>query len=486
MAIERLQRFGVPVVLLSCVLVLLACAPDSWTDESAEAAARESADLAIERVTVIDALSPPRPDHRVVVRGDRIVWVGPTDDPGAPPARRAIDGRGRFLIPGLWDAHVHFVYDEALTDAMPDLFLDHGITSVRDTGGDLATLTALREGWRRSGRATPRIFLAGPLLDGAPHVYDGATAEQPPLGVPVATPEAARARIAVAKAAGADFVKVYELVRPEVFDALVEAARAAGLPIASHVPLSMLADVAGPRVDSMEHLRNVELACAADADARLAARRARLAAWTGARGHPLRKALHDEQRHPAIAAFDGPRCERVLEALRGTLQVPTLRLNAFNRARPYRAARWQAAFEGLPIDVASRWREDVADFRSREDRFDLRFSDWSLRLVGLMRDAGVPIGAGTDTPIRLAIPGESLHRELALLVEAGLTPREALAAATIEPARFFGLEDEMGRIAPDHRADLVLLAADPLASIDHTRSIEGVLAAGRWVRAPRR
>lgn len=449
---------------------------------------------AIEPVTVVDAVAGARPDQRVVVQGDEIVWVGPTgaqptpgedDGPHVPPGR-VIDGGGRVLAPGLWDAHVHFVYDEALTEAMPDLFLDYGITSVRDTGGDLEQLLALRAGWRASGRPTPRIYLAGPLLDGRRVVYDGQAPGQPPLGTSTPDAETARAAVARIAARGGDLIKIYELVSPEVFAALVEAAREAGLPIAAHVPLTLAADEAGPQVDSMEHLRNIELACAADWDALLAARRARIAEAGPGRGHPLRRALHDAQRHAAIERSDPDRCAEVLERLRGTIQVPTLRLNAFNVARPFAEPTWQAAFESLPAGVRARWAETVAELSAPGRAWDLRFASWSLGLVARMREAGVPVAAGTDTPIRLAIPGESLHRELELLVESGFSPRAALHAATIEPARFFGLEAEMGRIAPGQRADLLLLDGDPLVDVRHLRRIRGVVSRGAWVRGPQR
>ena len=440
---------------------------------------------AIEPVTVVDASSGARPAQRVVVRGDEIVWVGPVGSEAPTFATdRVIDGGGRFLVPGLWDAHVHFVYDEALTEAMPDLFLDHGITSVRDTGGDLDRLVGLRAEWRAAGRKTPRIFVAGPLLDGRRVVYDGEAPAQPPLGT--STPDVEAAREAVARIAerGGDLIKIYELVSPEVFAALVTAAREAGLPIASHVPLALAADEAGPQVDSMEHLRNIDLACAADWEVLLEARRARIAAAGPGRGHPLRKAMHEDQRYAAIANSDPARCDEVLASLRGTMQVPTLRLNAFNATRPFEETAWQAAAEALPEDVRARWAETVDALSDPDREWDLRFANWSLGLVSRMRDAGVPVAAGTDTPIRLAIPGESLHRELELLVESGFSPREALGAATLEPARFFGLDEEMGRIEAGQRADLLLLDADPLADVRHLRRIRGVVSRGEWVRGP--
>lgn len=445
------------------------------------------ADLAIEGATLIEVeiddrddgnvVTFERLDQRVVVSGERIVWVGPVGE--GPPAERVVDGRGRYLIPGLWDAHVHFLYDEALTEAMPGLFLDWGITSVRDTGGHFETLIALRARLRGSDEPAPRIFLSGPLLDGRHVVYDGANPAQPALGTSV--PDAATAAQQVAKLAdgGADLIKIYELVSPEVFDALVAAAREHGLPIASHVPLSLTADVAGPRVDSMEHLRNIELACARSWRALHAERLRALEAWAEPRGHPLRKSLHDAQRYAAIEDHDAARCDAVLAALRGTMQVPTLRLNAFDRARPDRLPAWSSAARALPSGVRARWEATALELAAEGER-DQRFADWSLSLVGRMDAAGVPIGAGTDTPIRLAIPGESLHRELELLVEAGLEPAEALAASVRAPARFMGIEDTLGRIAVGQLADLVLLEANPLEEIRNTRRIVGVVSRGRY------
>jgi hypothetical protein len=150
--------------------------------------------------------------------------------------------------------HVHFLYDERLTDAMAAQFLRYGITSVRDTGGNLARLAALRERLEAGPEPAPRMFFAGPLLDGQFVVYDGGDPGRPPLGTDVSTPEAAERQVAELEAAGADFIKIYELVSSETFSALVEAARARGLPIAAHVPLSMVADQAGPQLAGIDGL----------------------------------------------------------------------------------------------------------------------------------------------------------------------------------------------------------------------------------------
>ena len=175
-------------VAASLALVAAAHSGCALITSSSGTRAPSATGVAIESVTVIDVeggtdsvvVARRRPDHRVVFDGDEIVWVGPMSSPG-PAVARVVDGRGGFLIPGLWDAHVHFLYDESLTEPMPALFLRWGITSVRDTGGNLEKLVALRERWRAGPDPVPRIYVSGPLLDGRHVVYDGATPAQPPL-----------------------------------------------------------------------------------------------------------------------------------------------------------------------------------------------------------------------------------------------------------------------------------------------------------------
>jgi imidazolonepropionase-like amidohydrolase len=433
------------------------------------------ASLAIENVTVIDVRSGVRPGRTVVVRGDRIVSV---EAAGAPTgAHEVIDGSGRYLIPGLWDMHVHLTYDEALTPTMPALFLRWGITSVRDTGGLLHELLPVVEAMRAEGAAAPRVFFAGPLLDGERVVYDGVG--RPEIGTANATVEAARTNVDALARAGADFIKIYELVSPEVFEALVSAAGEHGLPIAAHVPLSLRARTVAPRVRSMEHLRNVELDCAADPERLLEGRRAQLSAAGSEAGAELRARLHALQRLPAIASFDAEECGQVLATMTSTIQVPTLRLNAFALRPPFARDDWYEALVAAPAGIAESWSAAGEAWRADPPVQDTTFAAWSLRLVGWMHERGIPVGAGTDTPINYSLPGYALHSELEMLVRAGLTPLEAIGAATLRAAQFFDLESEIGSVEAGMRADLVLLAADPLEDISNTRRIEAVVSRGR-------
>ena len=436
--------------------------------------------VAIEDVTVIDAVRGVRENQRVVTDGDLIVSVTEMSEP-APPTAERFDASGRFLMPGLWDMHVHFLYDDALTDAMPGLFLRYGITSVRDTGGDLARMTALRRRLDASDIPAPRVFLAGPLLDGRLVIYDGGDPRRPAMGTSVPDAESARRQVRLLKEAGADFIKIYELVEPAVFDALADEARKVRLPIASHVPLTMTADVVGPRTDSMEHLRNIDLACAANWQKLLAVRQARIQEFGDGRGIELRSELHVLQRRPAIADFDEARCDEVIDTLRDTIQVPTLRLNQMRMARTFERPDWTPALAELPEAVRDSWHERADRMRHAGPPADNAFAEWSQILTSKLQAQGVPIGAGTDIPIGLAIPGYALHTELELLVASGLTSLEALHAATVQPARFFGLEDEMGQVQPGMRADLVLLDANPAMDIRNTRRIAGVMSRGEWV-----
>jgi hypothetical protein len=432
------------------------------------------ADLAVTNITVIDAVGGARPGQTVVVSDGRIVGV--QDASAAVDAAEVVDGTGRYLIPGLWDFHVHFTYDPRFTEAMPGLFLSQGITSVRDTGGPLEKIVPVVQGLRAEGAITPRVWFAGPLMDGADVVYDGVN--NPLLGI--ANPDVATARANTQRLAdaGVDFMKIYEMVSPEVFDVLVEEARARGWPIAAHVPLSLRARDVGPRVQSLEHLRNEEMDCAADAGTLVGERRRLLANPEHVPGSSLRSMLHSLQRLAAVAAYDEDECAQVLAAMASTIQTPTLRLNSQSLRPPWNRPDWDDELAELPEDVAADWGATTEARRASRQQPDTTFAHWSLFLLGLMHDRGVPIAAGTDTPISFAGPGYSLHSELELLVRAGLSPLEALEAATIRPAEFFGLEGEMGQVAEGYLADLVLLSADPLADIDNTRAIEAVVTKG--------
>lgn len=439
----------------------------------------KSQQLLIENVNVIDPVRGLMPQQQILIEDGVITRVVDTAE-GIEMRQdlQRFDGKGQYLLPGLWDMHVHFLYDPSLTNHMANLFLNYGVTSVRDTGGDIEELVALRA---NLPSPKPDIYFSGPLLDGAFVVYDGTDPARPQLGTSVPESGAAEATVAALQDNGADFIKIYELVSPDVYRALAAAAKSRNMPIASHVPLMMTADSAGPAANSMEHLRNIELACAKNWQQLLSERQRRITAFTEGLGYHLRAGLHRDQRLPAIDAYDEGRCNEVLDTLGGTIQVPTLRLNTNTHLKHFQREDWDTAVTNLPTDTQKSWRANI-QIMGQMPPADPTFAQWSLFLVERLLARGVPIGAGTDTPIGLAIPGYSLHTELELLVDSGLTPQQALFSATVTPAQFFNLQDKMGRVAPGMQADLVLLKRNPLDDIRNSRTVAAVMKNGSWVR----
>ena len=452
--------------LALCTALIVGCAQD----------ASEPVDLSIRNVTVIDAVNPIRRNQTVLIDDGRIIDIVDSNAAPEAPASQKIDATGRYLIPGLWDFHVHFTFDKRFTDAMAGLFLYHGITNVRDTGGLLEDLLPVVDTLRSAGGNAPNIWYSGPLLDGKDVVYDGANF--PGLGIANPTPEAARANIAEIHAAGASFLKIYEMVTPEVFAAIVEEASARNLPIDGHVPLSMRARDVAPQVQSLEHLRNYEMDCVSDPELWLAARQAELANVANEPGNVLRSRLHTLQRLTAIIAEDPAVCAETTEALKATITVPTLRMNSMDLYVPFARDGFDLAMDLIPNSVSEEWRAARDALAASEEPVDTTFAEWSLRRTGELHAAGAPIAAGTDTPIGWSIPGYSLHTELEQYVEIGMTPLEALYSATVKPAEFFGLDTEMGQIKVGAIADAVLLNANPLEDITATRSVEAVINRG--------
>ena len=451
-------------LLFASLALLVACQP-------------AATGTAITNVTVIDAVNGVRENQTVVFDGDEITAVQSADEEFS--AAETIDGSGQFLIPGLWDFHVHLTYDDRFGDSMSALFLSWGITSVRDTGGLMHKMLPVVEAMRAEGAVAPRVFFAGPLLDGNFVVYDGN--DRPKIGVQNATPAQARETVRSLKEQGVDFIKIYEMVSAATFDALVETANELDLPIDSHVPLAMRASIAGPSVDSIEHLRNIELDCAADSAELHETRLERMKNPDGLSGFALRSSLHSLQRVPAIENYDESRCDQTIEALGSTMMVPTLRLNSFNLAPPFKRDDWQDALSRIPQAVREDWAASAETLAAEPGEEFNQFADWSMFLIERMHAAGVPIGAGTDTPIFLSVPGFSLHSELEFLVAAGLSPLEALRSATVRPAEYFSLDDEMGTVEVGKVADLVLLDANPLDNIANTREISAVVSKGGFL-----
>ncbi len=398
-------------------------------------------------------------DVTVTIAGDRIVSIGPT--PPLPPTATVVDARGKYVIPGLWDMHVHWFEERYLP-----LFIANGVTGVRQMWGFGA-----HQEWRRrieSGSLLgPRQVIAGPILDGPKPVWPGS----------VAVKDAAEGGAAVAqvKAAEFDFVKVYSLLPREAFFAIADEAKKQHLAFAGHVPYSVSAgEAADAGIRSIEHLTGVMLASSTHEEA---LRKTYATAEVNVK-------LFRQTAGELLATYDEGKAAALFSRFvkNGTWQCPTLTVNRAIGHLDDPAFVGDARMRYVPESMRLSW-DPKQDFRFKDStpedmaNYQKTFAKQS-QIVGAMSRAGVRIVAGTDTGNPYCFPGFSLHDELALLVAAGLSPLQALQAATLNAAELAGAAD-LGVVAPGKLADLVVLDADPLQDVHNTTKIAGVVFAGR-------
>lgn len=439
--------------------------------------------IVFQNVTSIDAVNGSRNDQTVVVQGKKIIASGPSAEIAIPKNATVINGEGKYLIPGLWDAHVHLSYIEELSSSMFDLFLVNGVTSIRDTGGQLDLVMPWKEKSLGDDGTSPRVMVAGPLLDGVPTVYNGVPG-RPKLGLGAGTPEEAQALVDAFVEAGVDQIKSYEMLTPESFKAVVERSKTHGKMVTGHVPLSMdVIEASDLGLRSMEHMRNLELSCSEDFDSLQAARLVMLTEGADQQGGELRGDIHSAQRFHAVKTQDPDRIKTVLAALsrNNTWQIPTLTIVAAWENRVFDRPGWREDYQYLPKEVAKKWLDGSIGLEQRPSTEEsIAFSKWGYEMTKKVSDAGIGIMAGTDAPIFLLTPGFSLHEELRLLVKAGLTPMQALSAATLKPAEYFNIENELGTIDNGKYADLLLLDANPMDDITNTQKINAVVKSGKF------
>jgi imidazolonepropionase-like amidohydrolase len=427
-------------------------------------AAGEPATLVLTHVTVIDATgTPAQPDMTLVIAGRRIQEVGKAGEVETPTGARVVNAAGKFLIPGLWDMHVHWYDEPSLA-----LFMANGVTGVRIMFGFPRHLH-----WRflQSGLG-PRLVIAGPVIDGPKPVW--------PDSLTASNEVEARQAVRDIQQAGYDFVKVYHLLPRNAYFAVADEANARNLNFCGHVPLGVsVAEASDAGQKSIEHLNGVALACSSR-EAEL--RRLLAAAVEGGGG--LDPALLLRFEVQAADSYDASKAEALFArfAKNGTWHVPTLAVMQSHALLSKTDAISAEQTKYMPASLRARWES-----RRRATFKKLRPEDFAnfervlrkhLELVGAMQRAGVCILAGTDTGALDCYPGISLHRELQLLVKAGLTPMEALQTATRNPARYLGRANELGTVERGKLADLILLDADPLDDIRNTTKIHAVVANG--------
>ncbi len=438
-------------------------------------------DVVINHVSVVDVVSGQvRPDQVVALRQGRIVQVKAAGD-ARYQARQTIDGRGRYLLPGLWDMHVHFRGGDSLSAAnqksLP-LYLAHGVTTVRDAGGDLTTSILA---WRRAMTAGtllgPRIFTSGPKIDGPQAYWPGSLEVETPAQVSRALDSLQRLRV--------DYVKLYDSkISGAAYLNTIAQAEKRGLKTTGHMPISVtLGEAVRQGLDATEHLYYVLKACSGKEDSLTTLVRNSLPIAKPLGLFAIMPAVYDTYSPAAATRIFG------LMASRGTAVVPTLFIgqtlnglptndHAQDTLRAYIDPKIQATYARRLASARGQSAAAQAFSRKLEARF--------RSLVPQLQAAGVTILAGSDSgPFNSFVyPGASLQEEVVQLVQAGLTPAQALRAATINGARFMGVESRSGSIATGKDADLLLLTANPLQDIANIRKIAAVVSRGRVYSAP--
>lgn len=430
----------------------------------------------LRRVTVIDGTGArPRRNASVLIAGERIVAVGGPDLP-APPHARVLDRPGRYVIPGLWDMHVH---GAALETIVPPLCLVNGVTGIREMWGFAPSSYDLRDRIARGELLGPRMVVASPIIDGPNSVLFAS--------VQVRTEAEARTAVRDAAAAGADFVKVYPFLDRTLLTAIADESRAVGLRFAGHASDRLsVAEASDLGQRSFEHLYGMTLA-------------------VSAREHELRQLIDALPLDPAdpFAWFTAVReFERQATFSRSPVKVAAL------AKRLRRNGSWQSptlvtmrvlsspadTYAGdermkyLPKFYESFWAESIRKFAPVTPEQIIQQREYfaaRLRLAGELHGHGVGFLLGTDAGNPYTFPGFSPHEELALLVDAGLSPLAAIQAGTRDAARFLGIADG-GTVQPGRTADLVVLDADPLRDIRNTTRIDTVLTRGRVLTKPDR
>ncbi|HEX8657107.1 MAG TPA: amidohydrolase family protein [Hymenobacter sp.] len=438
-------------------------------------------DVVINHVTVVDVTTGELQANRVVaISRGKIVTIGPADQ-DSYAAKQYVNGNGRYLIPGLWDMHVHFRGGDSLIAPNKKtlaLFLAHGITTVRDAGGDL-TPSVLQ--WRQEMDAGklpgPRIFTSGPKIDGPRAYWPGSLEVETPAQIRKALDSLQRLRV--------DYVKIYDSkISGAAYLETIRQAQRRGLKTTGHMPYSVkLSEAVKRGLDATEHLYYVLKACSGKEDSLTALVRNSLNTPTPLGLFAVLPAVYDT--YSPVAAQD----IFELMAKHRTAVVPTLYIQKILAELPANDHHDDTLRAYVDPMIQATYARRLASARQQSptaQAFGEKLNTKLLSLVPLMQKAGVTILAGSDSgPFNSFVyPGDSLQEELVLLVQAGLTPLQALQAATINGAKFMGAGARSGTIALGKDADLVLLTGNPLQNIGNIKKIDAVISRGKAYPAP--
>ncbi|HEY8559088.1 MAG TPA: amidohydrolase family protein [Pyrinomonadaceae bacterium] len=394
-------------------------------------------------------------NQTVIVRGDRIAEIGDQTRIKVPADALKIDGRGKFLMPGIVDMHLHLAPGDGANDDLASqqlrLLLANGVTTMRNMIGGPSQL-ALRDRINRGELVAPQIFTAGTpfIINNTPNV------------------EAAIKTVTEQKKAGYDLLKVHEGLSPEIYEAIVKTARAVGIPFAGHVTASVgLSRALAARQNTIEHLDSY-LQAAVPAEAKIEVTPSQVVL-----GETLKNV--DEKRFAALAR------ETVKS---GVVNNPTLTLFQLvvSEVKPEDYLSWEE-MRYVPAkmrDGFAKQKAGTANIPASADE-RRRYVELRDRLVRELYKAGAKITVGPDSPQFFLVPGFATHREMRSLAEAGLPNYAVLEAATRNGAEALGKLSEFGTVEVGKRADLLLVDADPLASVANAQRLAGVVLRGRWL-----
>jgi imidazolonepropionase-like amidohydrolase len=409
---------------------------------------RQAGPLAIVGARLVDGRSDVAvEDSVVVVEGDRITAAGPRTATAVPAGAKVVDGRGHTLLPGLWDMHAHVTQVE-----WGPLYLAAGVTTARDCANEFEFITSMRDALDAGRGLGPRLILAG-IIDG-----EGPNT----VGVDTAT-TAEQASALIRRYADARFaqIKIYDLIDHKLVPHIARETHHRGLTLTGHLPTGMDLDRAiEAGMDQVNHLYNVAFGMRTGPPVTL----------------PEKHTFNDYQRRVLDVDLDSDHARKIVSLLkeRGTVVDPTLALMELLNHSTDRALE---TFEPGAVRVAAELAIPLAGFGvppadgKEAGAFMQKYRDVLAALI----KAGVTIVAGTDG----CVPGHSLHRELELYVEAGMTPTEAIRSATVVPARVMKLDREVGTIEPGKCADLILVEGRPDLKISDIRRTKTVITAGR-------
>jgi len=421
--------------------------------------------LIIKNVGVIDVKAGKiNKNKTVIISGNRIVSVN--NRTTVSQNANIVDGKGKFLIPGLWDMHAHTLTDRRYVYSFP-MLIANGVTGVREMGNNLPMeeVNQIRKNVASGKMLGPRF---GALTY---HILDGDGSQLGPATI-VSSPDSARAIVKKYKENGADFIKPYNLLSREVYLAIIDEARRQHLPVEGHVPFSLTAaEVSDLGQKTIEHNFDILLSCSKNEN-------------------ELRKDLRQQTwgqiEAKAAVSYDEQKAKKLFLRLphNKTWSCPTIifykpvwLIGDENEALQDTLLKylpkaevegWHNAFQKLSHNTVEEYTKIQYQMRSR--------------IVKEMHQAGIGILAGTDAGAIFSIPGFNVHHELQALVDAGLSNIEALRAATLNPAKFLGREKDLGSVEQGKIADLVLLDANPLENISNTKTIYAVIVNGKLLQ----